>query len=51
MTFDDRQMPEATLVLVEPYLKKPSFDPEAMEHKTGNAACGSLCRWVRGVVR
>ncbi|XP_070202269.1 uncharacterized protein [Littorina saxatilis] len=51
MTFDDHQMPEATLVLVEPYLKKPSFEPEAMERKTGNSACGSLCRWVRGVVR
>ncbi|XP_076457719.1 uncharacterized protein LOC143291635 isoform X3 [Babylonia areolata] len=51
MTFDDTQLPESTLVLVEPYLKKQSFDPEDMERKTGNSACGSLCRWVRGVVR
>nr|KAG5694046.1 hypothetical protein BaRGS_025625 [Batillaria attramentaria] len=51
MTFDDTQMPESTLVLVEPYLKKPSFEPEQMEKKTGNSACGALCRWVRGVVR
>jgi dynein heavy chain len=51
MTFDDNDMPESTLVLVEPYLKKPSFDPDTMEKKTGNSACGSLCKWVRGVVR
>ncbi|RUS89314.1 hypothetical protein EGW08_002921, partial [Elysia chlorotica] len=50
-TFDDFQLPEATLVLVEPFLKKTSFDPEAMATKTGNSACGALCKWVRGVVR
>ncbi|KAK6172547.1 hypothetical protein SNE40_016179 [Patella caerulea] len=51
MTFDDNQLPEETLNLVEPYLKKASFDPETLEKKTNNSACGSLCRWVRGVVR
>ena len=51
MSFDDNQLPEPTLSLVEPYLKKASFDPETMERKTENAACGSLCKWVRGVVR
>jgi len=51
MSFDDNQLPEATLALVEPYLKKPSFEPDTLERKTGNAACGSLCKWVRGVVR
>lgn len=51
MTFDDMQLPETTLTLVEPYLKKPSFDPDTMEQKTGNSACRSLCQWVRGVVR
>ncbi|GFO25145.1 dynein beta chain, ciliary-like, partial [Plakobranchus ocellatus] len=50
-TFDDFQLPESTLVLVEPFLKKPSFEPEAMAEKTGNTACGALCKWVRGVVR
>ncbi len=51
MSFDDNVLPEATLNLVEPYLKKPSFDPETMERKTENKACGSLCKWVRGVCR
>lgn len=51
MSFDDNQLPESTLALVEPYLKKPSFEPETLERKTANAACGSLCKWVRGVVR
>uniref|UniRef100_A0A2C9LWF7 Dynein heavy chain coiled coil stalk domain-containing protein n=1 Tax=Biomphalaria glabrata TaxID=6526 RepID=A0A2C9LWF7_BIOGL len=49
-TFDDYDLPESTLVLVEPYLKKPSFDPEVIAQKSGNSACGALCRWVRGVV-
>ena len=51
VTFDDNAMPEQTLVLVEPYLKKPSFDPQIMERKSGNKACVSLCRWVKGVCR
>ncbi|XP_069115919.1 uncharacterized protein [Argopecten irradians] len=50
-SFDDNQLAESTLNLVEPYLKKPSFDPDTLEKKTGNSACGSLCKWVRGVVR
>ena len=50
-TFDDFQLPESTLVLVEPFLKKPTFEPEAMAEKTQNSACGALCKWVRGVVR
>lgn len=50
MVFDKNQLPESTLNLVEPYLKKASFDPDTLEKKTGNSACGSLCRWVRGVV-
>ena len=51
VTFDDNAMPEQTLVLVEPYLKKPSFDPQTMERKSENKACVSLCRWVKGVCR
>lgn len=51
MSFDDQQLPEATLALVEPYLKKPTFEPDTLERKTSNSACGSLCKWVRGVVR
>ena len=51
MTFDDTQLPESTLDLVEPYLKKASFDPEVLKRKTSNAACASLCSWVRGVVK
>ena len=48
-TFDDVQLPESTLILVEPYLKK--LDPAPLQEKTGNSACGALCKWVRGVVR
>ncbi|XP_064650622.1 uncharacterized protein LOC135502065 isoform X3 [Lineus longissimus] len=51
LTFDDNQMPESTLQLVESYLKKPSFDPDTLERKTSNSACGSLSRWVKGVAR
>ena len=51
MTFDEHVLPEPTLVLVEPYLKKPSFDPDTLAKKTNNLACASLCRWVKGVCR
>ncbi len=51
VTFDDTTMPENTLSAVESYVKKPSFDLEAMERKSENKACVSLCRWVRGVCR
>ena len=51
MSFDDNVLPESTLALVEPYLKKASFDQENIEKKTNNTACAALCRWVRGVCR
>lgn len=51
MSFDDNVLPENTLSLVEPYLKKASFDPDTLEQKTSISACGALCRWVRGVCR
>ena len=51
MSFDEVAMPESTLVLVEPYLRKASFDHVTLEKKTHNSACASLCRWVRGVCR
>lgn len=50
-TFDDQQMPESTLILVEPYLKKPSFVPEVLQRKSNNQACAALCKWVHGVVK
>ena len=49
--FDEQSISEATLSLVEPYLKKPALDTEAMQRKTNNSATGTLCRWVRGVCR
>ena len=51
LTFDEEVLPESTLVLVEPYLKKPTFDPDNLQKKTSNAACASLCKWVKGVCR
>lgn len=44
-------MPEETLKLVEPYLKKASFEPESLEKKTGLSACSTLCHWVHFVAR
>ena len=51
LQFDDSELPESTLNLVEPYLKKASFQPQNMQRKTNSAAAASLCKWVRGVVR
>ena len=51
LTFDEQSLPESTLVLVEPYLKKPSFDPESLQTKTNISACAALCKWVSGVCR
>ena len=51
MTFDDTTLPESTLELVEPSLKKHAMDAEFMNGKTRNSACVSLCQWVHGVVR
>ncbi|XP_033103095.1 dynein heavy chain 9, axonemal-like [Anneissia japonica] len=50
-SFDDTELPESTLNLVEPYLKKASFQPQNMRRKTNSSAAASLCQWVRGVVR
>ncbi|XP_072166084.1 uncharacterized protein [Diadema setosum] len=49
--FDDSELPESTLNLVEPYLKKSSFQAKNMMRKNNNAAAASLCNWVRGVCR
>eukprot|EP00057_Strongylocentrotus_purpuratus_P006394 XP_011660868.1 PREDICTED: dynein beta chain, flagellar outer arm [Strongylocentrotus purpuratus] len=50
-SFDDSELPESTLNLVEPYLKKSSFQAKNMLRKNNNAAAASLCNWVRGVCR
>ena len=50
-SFDDTELPETTLNLVEPYLKKASFQPQNLLRKTNSQAAASLCKWVRGVVR
>ncbi|XP_020627063.1 dynein beta chain, flagellar outer arm-like isoform X2 [Orbicella faveolata] len=49
--FDEMQLTESTLEVVEPYLKKPHFNGDYLEKKTNNPAVGSLLLWVRGVVR
>ena len=51
ISFDEHPLPEATLVLVEPYLLKSSFEAASLEKKTENPACGQLCKWVAGVCR
>ena len=45
------ELPESTLDVVEPYLKKPHFAGDHLEKKTNNSAVGSLVLWVRGVVK
>ena len=49
--FDEMELPESTLEVVEPYLKKPHFSGDYLERKTNNPAVGSLLLWVKGVVR
>ena len=49
--FDEMELSESTLEVVEPYLKKPHFNGDYLERKTNNPAVGSLLLWVKGVVR
>lgn len=49
--FDEMELPQSTLEVVEPYLKKPHFNGDYLERKTNNPAVGSLLLWVKGVVR
>ena len=49
--FDEVEMSEDTLQVVEPYTKKPHFARGFMEKKTSNLALDSLVMWVCGVVK
>jgi len=49
--FDEMELTEDTLQVVEPYTKRPHFAPGFMEKKTSNLALESLVMWVCGVVR
>uniref|UniRef100_W5M8M7 Uncharacterized protein n=1 Tax=Lepisosteus oculatus TaxID=7918 RepID=W5M8M7_LEPOC len=50
-TFDEIQLSETTLGVLEKYLQKPSFTAENMERKTGgNSAASSLLKWLQGAV-
>lgn len=49
--FDEVEMTEETLQVVEPYIKRPHFGSGFMEKKTSNIALESLVSWVRGVVK
>lgn len=49
--FDEMEILESTLEVLEPYLKKPHFNGDYLEKKTNNAAVGSLLLWVKGVFR
>ncbi|XP_078672103.1 uncharacterized protein LOC144911712 isoform X1 [Branchiostoma floridae x Branchiostoma belcheri] len=52
LAFDENQLPEETIEVVEQYLKKPGFTPETMQAKAdNNVAVAALCKWVKGVVR
>ncbi|XP_058857324.1 dynein beta chain, ciliary-like isoform X3 [Acipenser ruthenus] len=50
-TFNEIQLPENTLALLEAYLQKPSFTTENMESRAGgNTATGCLLKWLQGAV-
>ena len=49
--FDEMEISDSTLEVLEPYLKKPHFSGDYLERKTTNAAVGSLLLWVKGVFR
>ena len=51
LVFEEEDMSEVTLSLVEPYLKKSSLDAAGMVVKTGIEATGTLCQWVHLVCR
>ncbi|XP_056412427.1 uncharacterized protein LOC130355786 isoform X2 [Hyla sarda] len=51
-TFQNSQLSQSTLELLETNTKKTQFTPENMEKKAaGNAAAGSLMRWLQGAVQ
>ncbi|XP_040278224.1 dynein beta chain, flagellar outer arm-like [Bufo bufo] len=51
-TFHTSQLSQSTLELLDTNTKKIQFTPENMERKTaGNAAAGSLMRWLQGAVQ
>ncbi|XP_069829066.1 uncharacterized protein [Dendropsophus ebraccatus] len=51
-TFHNSQLSQSTLELLETNTKKTQFTPENMERKSaGNAAAGSLMRWLQGAVQ
>eukprot|EP00795_Rhopilema_esculentum_P016198 gene16198-7569_t len=49
--FDETELTEDTLQVVEPYIKRSHFAPGYMEKKTSNQALESLVAWVCGVVK
>ncbi|XP_077152557.1 uncharacterized protein LOC143816267 [Ranitomeya variabilis] len=50
--FHMSQLAQSTFELVETNTKKIQFTPENMERKTaGNAAAGSLMRWLQGAIQ
>ncbi|XP_075707241.1 uncharacterized protein LOC142741794 [Rhinoderma darwinii] len=49
-TFHISQLSQSTLELLETNTRKTQFTHENMERKVGNAAAGSLMRWLHGAV-
>ena len=49
--FDEIELSEDTLQVVEPYTKRPHFAQGFMEKKTSNLALESLVMWVCRVVK
>ncbi|KAH9163072.1 hypothetical protein LEN26_000647, partial [Aphanomyces euteiches] len=46
-TFDKDNIPDATIVKVQPYIDDPNFTPEAIEKSS--KACTAICMWARAM--
>lgn len=50
-TFDDLDITESSLQILDPYLAKPHFDHVYMNNRTENSALVMLVKWVSGVAK
>ena len=49
--FDDLDITDNTLQVLDPYLSKPHFDHVYMNNRTENPALVMLVKWVSGVTK
>lgn len=51
LTFDESDLAESTLQVLQSYIDRPHFAPMYLGERTQNQAINSLVLYVRGVVR